>query len=337
MKIIKIIGIVILLLVIVAYLLPAKVHVERSLQMNCSPEAAFTLVNDLKQWDKWSPWHGMDPNTQWEFSGEQAIGAGAWYTWKSEHPKVGNGKLTIMEVKANEYIKTQMEFEGMSPASAEYFFTPNDSGILVRWTMDSDMGMNPIARYMGLMMDKFVGTDYEKGLAKMKEVAESSISATSAAQILGYATDMREMQATVIAGIREVVKFSDLNSAKFGNWFMAIGATLGKQKMEPIGPPMTVYYSYEKESSDMEAAMPVAQAGKDDGAVKFHELPASKILVVKYYGDYSKTEPVYYAAFDYIKKNNLEPNGFPMEVYVTDPMMEKDTAKWLTEIIFPVK
>lgn len=336
MKILKIIGIVILVLVIVAYLIPAKVHVERSLQMNCSAEAAFSLVNDLKQWEKWSPWHGIDSATQWEFSGEQAIGAGAWYTWQSEHPKVGNGKLTIMETKANEYIKTQMEFDGMSPATAEYFFTANDSGVLVKWTLDSDMGMNPIARYMGLMMDKFVGPDYEKGLAKIKEVAEAA-PAAGADNILGFAVETRDMQATVVAGIREVVKFTDLNSAKFGNWFMTIGTALGKQKMEPIGAPMSVYYSYEKESADMEAAMPVAQAGKDDGAVKFHELPASKILVVKYYGDYSKTEPVYYAAFDYIKKNNMENNGFPMEVYVTDPMMEKDTAKWLTEIIFPIR
>jgi effector-binding domain-containing protein len=29
--------------------------------------------------------------------------------------------------------------------------------------------------------------------------------------------------------------------------------------------------------------------------------------------------------------------GAPMELYVTDPMMEKDTAKWLTEIVFPIK
>jgi effector-binding domain-containing protein/uncharacterized protein YndB with AHSA1/START domain len=337
MKILKIIGIVVLLIIIVSFLIPAKVHVERSLQMNANAASVFPLVNDLKQWEKWSPWHGIDPKTTWEFSGETAIGSGAWYTWKSEHKDVGNGKLTILEIKENEYIKTQMDFEGMGSSYAEYFFTPNDSGVLVKWTLDTDMGMNPIARYIGLFMDGMIGKDYEKGLAKMKEVAEAAPAGGDAATIMGFNFEMREMPATVVAGIRETVKFTDLSGEKFGNWFATIGKTLGANKMEPIGSPMTIYYAYETASADMEAAMPVAAKGKDEGTVKFHELPGSKVLVVKYYGDYSKTEPVYYAAFDYIKNNKMENNGYPMEIYVTDPMMEKDTAKWLTEIVFPVK
>jgi effector-binding domain-containing protein len=294
------------------------------------------LVNNLHEWKKWSPWHQLDTAAQWTFSGEQADGAGAWYTWRSNNPDVGNGKLTILESREASYIKTQLNFEDMAPAYAEYFFTPDDSGVVVKWTLDSDMGMNPIGRYFGLFMDKLIGKDYEQGLLNLKREAEFA-TAPAVSNILGFAVEMRQMPATTIAGIREVVKFNELTSDKFGKWFMTIGTTLSMQKMQPIGPPMTVYYTYEKGTADMEAAMPVAQAGKNEGAVTFHELPPSDVMVVKYYGDYSKTEPVYYAAFDYIRKNGLEPNGFPMEVYVTDPMMEKDTAKWLTEIIFPVK
>ena len=35
-----------------------------------------------------------------------------------------------------------------------------------------DLGNNPIARYVGLMFDKWIGGDYEKGLARLKQVME---------------------------------------------------------------------------------------------------------------------------------------------------------------------
>jgi hypothetical protein len=35
------------------------------------------------------------------------------------------------------------------------------------------MGMNPVGRYMGLMMDRWVGGDYERGLLQLKAQVEA--------------------------------------------------------------------------------------------------------------------------------------------------------------------
>jgi len=43
----------------------------------------------------------------------------------------------------------------------------------VKWGFATDMGMNPIARWMGLMMDRWVGADYQKGLARLKDLVEA--------------------------------------------------------------------------------------------------------------------------------------------------------------------
>ena len=45
----------------------------------------------------------------------------------------------------------------------------------------------------------------------------------------------------------------------------------------------------------------------------------------------------YMALGSYVKAENLEEVGGPWEIYVTDPMTEKDTMKWETRIAFPVK
>ncbi len=337
MKILKKIGIgllgLILLLVIISFFLPSKVHVSRSLEMKAKPETVFALVNNLKAWDQWSPWHKIDTNSKMVYS-DIVEGTNAFYTWNSENPKVGNGKLTILESTAPGYIKTQLDFEGMTPAYAEYFFESTPEGVKVTWTMDSDMGMNPIGKFFGLMMDKMIGPDYEKGLASMKEIAENTVEKVT---IAGFDFEERQMEKMFVLGIREKVKIADINSAKFGEWYGIIGQSIAKQKVEMAGPVLSIYYSYDNVNTDVEAAVPVSGNAKDEGNVKYHELPATKALVVKYYGNYSNIEPVYNAAFEYIGKQGMKSNGAPMEMYITDPGMEKDTAKWLTEVVFPIQ
>lgn len=337
MKTLKTIGIgligVILLLLVIAFFLPSKVHIERSIEIKGNPANAYNLINRITEWKQWSPWHKLDTNAKWIYS-EQTEGTGAWYTWESEVRNVGSGKLTITNSKPYEIISTALQFEKMTPAHSDFIFTPTTDGYKLTWTMDSDMGLNPIGRWFGVFMDRMIGPDYEKGLQAIKEISER---VPEKETIAGFDFEQRDMQALMIAGIRETVKMSEFNSAKFANWFGAIGKTLETGKIAPTGPPMAIYYSFENETSDMEAAMPVSSIGKDVGMVKFHELPACKALVVKYLGDYSGTARVYAATFDYFKTKGIEMVGAPMEIYITDPMMEKDTAKWLTEIVFPVK
>jgi effector-binding domain-containing protein len=337
MKTLKTIGIgligVILLLLVIAFFLPSKVHIERSIEIKGNPANAYNLVNRITEWKQWSPWHKLDTNAKWIYS-EQTEGTGAWYTWESEVRNVGSGKLTITNSKPYEIISTALQFEKMTPAHSDFIFTPTTDGYKLTWTMDSDMGLNPIGRWFGVFMDRMIGPDYEKGLQAIKEISER---VPEKETIAGFDFEQRDMQALMIAGIRETVKMSEFNSAKFANWFGAIGKTLETGKIAPTGPPMAIYYSFENETTDIEAAMPVSSIGKDVGMVKFHELPACKALVVKYLGDYSGTARVYAATFDYFKTKGIEMVGAPMEIYITDPMMEKDTAKWLTEIVFPVK
>ena len=46
---------------------------------------------------------------------------------------------------------------------------------------------------------------------------------------------------------------------------------------------------------------------------------------------------LYEAMAEYVTDFGLVGDGGPMEEYVTDPMTEPDTAKWQTNIYFPVK
>ncbi len=42
------------------------------------------------------------------------------------------------------------------------------------WTSGGDLGFNPMHRWFGLFMDKFIGPDFERGLVKLQELSEAA-------------------------------------------------------------------------------------------------------------------------------------------------------------------
>ncbi|MBK6522736.1 MAG: GyrI-like domain-containing protein [Sphingobacteriaceae bacterium] len=86
---------------------------------------------------------------------------------------------------------------------------------------------------------------------------------------------------------------------------------------------------------DLAAVMEFANGTKISGLEKW-ETPAGKVLLIEYYGSYDKSGNAHYAMDAYMKEKGYT-QGTVLEEYVTDPMSEKDTAKWLTNIFYIVK
>ena len=88
---------------------PAEFAISRSATINAPASEVFAQVNDFHKWDDWSPWAKIDPKAKNAFSGPDS-GKDASFSWASENPKVGEGKMTIVESKPNELIKIKLEF-----------------------------------------------------------------------------------------------------------------------------------------------------------------------------------------------------------------------------------
>lgn len=176
MRIVKrvLIGLVVLIAVLcgVAFFLPQNVHVERSIVVAAPPEAVFPYVNSFARFNEWSPWAKLDPNAKYTFEGP-AEGVGAKMTWTG-NGDVGTGVQTILESEAPTRVKSSLEFGDGGPATASFLLAPEGEGTKITWTLDTDLGMNPVARWFGLFLDGMIGADYEKGLSNLKAVAEKA-------------------------------------------------------------------------------------------------------------------------------------------------------------------
>ena len=94
-------------------------------------------------------------------------------SWTSEHPQVGTGSQEIVESTPNEWVSSVLDFGPMGTADAYFELAPDGGNSTeITWGFNMDAGLNPVERYMGLLMDRWVGGDYEAGLAKLKSVVE---------------------------------------------------------------------------------------------------------------------------------------------------------------------
>ena len=165
------IGVVAVLVVLVAvsFLLPRQVVIERDIVIDAPAQKVFPYLVEFEKFNTWSPWAAMDPKTVHEYVGTPGE-VGSMMKWKSDVTGEGSQKLT--ESRPFEYARMELDFGQGGPSAAYYKVEAQGDKTHVVWGFDGDMGNNPIGRYMGLMMDSWLGKDYEAGLKSLKTVIE---------------------------------------------------------------------------------------------------------------------------------------------------------------------
>lgn len=167
----RIIVVVAVLFVGIAFLLPREVSVARSIEINAPASEIFPHFNNLSATQAWSPWLERDPNVKVTYN-DIPEGAGSSMVWASENPQVGIGSQEIVESVENTRVVTDLDFGPQGTAQATFELAEANGVTNVTWGFVTDTGMNPMARWFGLMMDGFLGPDYELGLSNLKALVE---------------------------------------------------------------------------------------------------------------------------------------------------------------------
>src|SRR6266850_3390384 len=173
-KILIAVGIIVVVFVIIVAMQPADYRIVRSASVSAPAPAVFAQVNDFHNWEAWSPWAKRDPAMKQTYEGA-AAGTGAIYMWAG-NKEVGEGRMTLTESRPSELIKINLEFikPFASTCTSEFTFKPEGEQTGVSWSMAGKNNFIAKAFCMFMNMDKMVGGDFEKGLAKMKSVVESA-------------------------------------------------------------------------------------------------------------------------------------------------------------------
>lgn len=144
----------------------------RSTYVDSDPARLHALIDDFHVWQTWSPWEGLDPDLERSYTGAPS-GVGAHYAWRGNR-KAGAGSMEIT-ASTPERIEVALRFLKPFKALSDITFelAPNGNGTDVTWRMTGEQ-RGAAALFAKVMpMDKLVGTDFERGLAQLKSVAEA--------------------------------------------------------------------------------------------------------------------------------------------------------------------
>lgn len=125
----------------------------------------------------------------------------------------------------------------------------------------------------------------------------------------------------------------------FSTNFPKLGKLGNFKKEDFFSPPLALYYDFSMDKKFYTvAAMYVKDSTRKVKApAKLEKLYGGKALKVEYFGAYENMTTAYDEMMMYMEEKGLRPAGPNWEHYISDPMLEKDTTKWQTDIYFPVQ
>lgn len=165
-------AVVVAALLVYAATKPDTFRVQRSTGINAPAERIFPLIANLKSMNTWNPFVAPDPAIKIAYSGPDS-GKGAAHTW-SGNSRVGEGRIEVTDAAPCSRVAMQLDmFKPMKARNAvEFTLAPNGKTTTVTWAMT---GRQPfMAKLMTVFMDcdKMVGGQFERGLGKLKAIAE---------------------------------------------------------------------------------------------------------------------------------------------------------------------
>ena len=314
--------------VVTGFLLPKQVHIERSITIERPATMMFELLNSYRHFNEWSPWAKRDPNALFTISGPES-GVGARMSWVGEPQLVGSGWQEIVASKPFEQINIKLDFDAQGIADTGFTLVKQGDGTAVTWFFDSDLteGVNFLdsflARYFGLLFDRWVGGDYETGLANLKDYAESL-----------PVSDFSQLEIERVGVTAQRILYVTTNSSQdpadiaiaMAEAYAEISAFMNEAGIVMSGQPMAITRTWEEGSYQFDAAIPVEFIPPDlTGNIESGLSPEGPAVRAVHHGAYDQMMPTYTKLAAYVSAHGLRQGQVSWEHYITDPASSTQT------------
>jgi effector-binding domain-containing protein len=326
------IGLIALLVVlaVVGLILPRHVLVKRSVTINRPASLVYATINSFVLFTKWSPWQDLDPSMSQTTEGPRD-GVGAKLVWKG-NDKVGSGTQLITASTADQSVASDLNFGDMGTAKSLVTLTPDGGMTRTTWTVDVDMGGNPIGHYVGLTMDGMLGKDFASGLAKLKNLVESMPNT----DIAGFSAQPVQLAATPILVVTETAPLEGIAKA-YTDGFAQIVKFMAKNKLHQAGAPLGIDGEMTPVSYQFDAGIPVDRGDVVSAeGVRVAQSYAGKALKTTHIGAYDGLSKTHARLLAYIAAHGYTPKGATFSWYVDDPG-NTPVEKLRTEMYAPIE
>ena len=306
--------------------------VKRSIIIEKPVEEVFAAIADFNTWKAWSPWLCQEPDARVDIAGSPGS-IGHEQRWAGE--RIGSGHMQLAESNPNEKLGYDLNFvkPWKSKSAVVFDFDAKNGKTEIVWNM---AGTVPVFLFfMRTMMSAMVGSDYERGLAMLKEYLETGQVSTRVS-IKGVV----DRPGFFYVGRHRVCDTRDVGQAMEAD-FEFLDKMKAEGKLQEPDFNVSFYHKYDFVKKSCEytsgygyATEPVQQAGED---LKTGRVEPHQGFMVRHMGPYRHLGNAWSTAMSCQRSMKLKLSKIiPMyEIYVTLPD-QVDEAQIETEIYLPL-
>lgn len=305
-----------------------KIHLSRSVQIKAPIEKVYDAVSDFNHWKFWSPWLIQEPEAKVTVADDAK-----YYEWEGK--MVGSGNMNITAEQVNQSVDYDLTFlkPWKSKAKVRFEIAPQGEDTKATWFMDSSLPF--FMFWMKKMMTAFIGMDYERGLALLKDYVEDG-EVHSKMERKGYSS----YPGCTYIGIQTNCRMQEVGP-KMQEDLGRIGSFLKDKEEMVAGQPFSMYHKWDMVNGRIKytSAVPVNAVPSDlsDGLF-IGEIPQTKVYTIAHTGPYHHLGNAWTTLYTMHRNKLFKLNKKidPFEVYIDDPHKVAEQAL-RTEIHFPVK
>lgn len=306
-----------------------KLDVKKSIVIDASAEKIFSIVSDFNHWTAWSPWLIMDPKAVVNVAPDSK-----YYDWNGE--RVGSGNMKVTKEAANEYVDYDLNFIKPFKSHAKVRFelkALDTNKTEVSWLMDSRLPF--FMFFMKKAMTTFIGMDYERGLAMLKDYAQEG-EVHSKLDFDGTS----EFPGCTYVGIKTNTDIKSIGPAMEKDFDKLWGA-LTDHKDLVAGPPVAIYHKWDilKGKAAYTVGVPMKEVPHNlSEELITGQIPATKVYNIKHTGNYGHLGNAWSTMMNLDRGKVFKKNKqiAPFETYLNSPD-EVSEKELITTVSFPVK
>lgn len=160
---------VFIIIFLLALLLPTKVTVPKSVNINASSNKVKNQITNFDEWENWYPAFKDSSTKIIKNAPSKSILSSV--TLKDNKGK--NITLNLVDTSGNKII-VDVESGSSTKVNYLFLFIPKENNqTQLTWDVNIDLGWYPWKRIEGIFFDKFSGSQYESALDALRKAAEN--------------------------------------------------------------------------------------------------------------------------------------------------------------------
>lgn len=306
-------------------------QIARTVEIAASPQRVFDFVADYATWTTWSPWLIADPAAKVTVS-SPANQTGSTYAWDGS--VTGQGELHHRRLVPGKLVEDELRFikPFKSICSTSFELQPTSQGTRVTWNMQGKMPW--FMFWMIPMLKTFVGMDYQRGLAMIKDQIETG-SIPSRVDVL----KAQPIGPLRVAGIADSAPVDQVGQ-RMDQTFEQARRQFAAAGLRP-GTPISVYTKFQVGKGIFEYLsgfeLSAEQSLPPGTGLKLWEMPAVQAFQVRHTGSYHHLGNGWSVANQLVRHAKLKQRRCgTFEIYRNSPGEVPD-SELVTDIYLPLK